>query len=37
VDRIAKTHGGNLVLSNRPEAGLAVTVTIQVALAGNPE
>jgi two-component system osmolarity sensor histidine kinase EnvZ len=29
VDRIAKTHGGNLVLSNRPEAGLAVTVTIQ--------
>ena len=30
VDRIAKSHGGNLVLSNRPEAGLAVTVTIQV-------
>ncbi|HEX3950138.1 MAG TPA: ATP-binding protein [Steroidobacteraceae bacterium] len=29
VDRIAKTHGGDLVLSNRPEAGLAVTVTIQ--------
>ena len=31
VDRIAKTHGGDLVLSNRPDAGLAVTVTIQVA------
>jgi two-component system osmolarity sensor histidine kinase EnvZ len=29
VDRIAKTHGGSLVLNNRPEAGLAVTVTIQ--------
>jgi two-component system, OmpR family, osmolarity sensor histidine kinase EnvZ len=28
VDRIVKTHGGNLVLSNRPEAGLAVTVTL---------
>jgi two-component system osmolarity sensor histidine kinase EnvZ len=30
VDRIAKTHGGNLVLGNRPEGGLAVTVTIPV-------
>jgi two-component system osmolarity sensor histidine kinase EnvZ len=30
VDRIAKTHGGILVLGNRPERGLAVTVTIPV-------
>jgi two-component system osmolarity sensor histidine kinase EnvZ len=30
VDRIAKTHGGSLVLGNRPEGGLAVTVTIPV-------
>ena len=31
VDRIAKTHGGSLVLSNRPERGLAVTVTMPIA------
>jgi two-component system osmolarity sensor histidine kinase EnvZ len=30
VDRIAKTHGGSLVLGNRPEGGLAVTVTIPI-------
>jgi two-component system osmolarity sensor histidine kinase EnvZ len=30
VDRIAKTHGGGLALRNRPEGGLAVTVTIPV-------
>lgn len=30
VDRIAKTHGGSLVLCNRPEGGLAVTVTIRI-------
>jgi two-component system, OmpR family, osmolarity sensor histidine kinase EnvZ len=30
VDRIAKTHGGSLILCNRPECGLAVTVTIPV-------
>ena len=28
VDRIAKTHGGSLVLGNRSEGGLVVTVTI---------
>jgi two-component system, OmpR family, osmolarity sensor histidine kinase EnvZ len=32
VDRIAKTHGGSLVLRNRPEGGLAATVTIPVSL-----
>lgn len=30
VDRIAKTHGGSLALCNRPEGGLAVTVTMSV-------
>jgi two-component system osmolarity sensor histidine kinase EnvZ len=30
VDRIAKTHGGILVLCNRPERGLAATVAIPV-------
>jgi two-component system osmolarity sensor histidine kinase EnvZ len=30
VDRIAKTHRGSLVLSNRPEHGLAATVVIPV-------
>jgi two-component system osmolarity sensor histidine kinase EnvZ len=30
VDRIAKTHGGSLILSNRPEGGLAATVAIPV-------
>jgi two-component system osmolarity sensor histidine kinase EnvZ len=30
VDRIAKTHGGSLVLCNRPERGLAATVAIPV-------
>jgi two-component system osmolarity sensor histidine kinase EnvZ len=30
VDRIAKTHGGRLVLGNRPEGGLVVTVTIPI-------
>jgi two-component system, OmpR family, osmolarity sensor histidine kinase EnvZ len=30
VDRIAKTHGGGLVLENRSEGGLAVTVTIPI-------
>jgi two-component system osmolarity sensor histidine kinase EnvZ len=30
VDRIAKTHGGGLVLRNRPERGLAATVAIPV-------
>lgn len=30
VDRIAKSHGGSLMLCNRSEGGLAVTVTIPV-------
>jgi two-component system osmolarity sensor histidine kinase EnvZ len=30
VDRIAKTHGGSLVLGNRPKGGLVVTVTIPI-------
>jgi two-component system osmolarity sensor histidine kinase EnvZ len=30
VDRIAKNHGGSLALRNRPEGGLAATVTIPV-------